>query len=544
MPVRRCNSHLIFLSSFLIFRFASLNNQYLYEMKSNLTKYRTGLLYVLQLLLIILFSFSNSFANIVVTVNGQANGAAFPQASIFQWNINGLANGAVVSNQLWIDLNGNGVIDPATDLLFVSFSETDGVAGGNDGPGDDDGIANGTISTSISGLSFPVRNYIFKSTSGIDSATSTFSITPMVSPTLYVSGKVTKGGNGMPNIVVRVEQSPNEYYALTDANGNYSVTTNLPAGTAVSVNVPTESFNSSLNGEIITPFQTDFILNSNVSGINFTITKAKMVTGFVSDTLGNAIAGLAINIYPANGGNGHNGRTDANGRDFISVDTGTYTVQFGSDQEPKGYIKTYYNQKNVGWLSDNITVVPSTDTLKNINAVIRNGGLIMGTFKNNGVSVRGNITAFLYNAAGNPQYEAWHDNTENFYYLFVPPGTYTIQFNLENGTSQVYYNQTFSWPGTAVTINSLSDTMKNINVDFSTVHKKYTFTGNGNWNSAGNWTNNLMPPSQLPSGDSIIINHIPGGQCFLNVPLNILPGGSMIVAEGKNLIIPGDLKLQ
>ncbi len=176
---------------------------------------------------------------------------------------------------------------------------------------------------------------------------------------------------------------------------------------------------------------------------------------------------------------------------------------------------------------------------------MRRGGLITGTFKNNGVSVQGGITAFGYNVGvNNPLYEAWHDSTENFYYLFVPPGNYTIQFNKENGSSQVYYNQTLSWPGTAVTINSWSDTAKNINVDFATIPHKFIFIGNGNWNLAANWKDNYIPSSQLLSGDSIIINHSPGGRCILNVSQHVLPGGIMIVETGKNLLIPGELKLQ
>ena len=170
-----------------------------------------------------------------MTIKGQANGATFGQGDSFLWNITGLSNGAFVYNQLWIDLNGNGIVDPGTDLLFVSFGETDGVSGGNNGPGDDDGLVNGNIYTNLSGLSFPTGNYIFKSRSGTDSTTSTFSITPMVSPSCYVNGKVTKNGSGLSYVTVAIEQSAGGYYTLTDSAGNYTIPTNLPAGTTVSV---------------------------------------------------------------------------------------------------------------------------------------------------------------------------------------------------------------------------------------------------------------------------------------------------------------------
>lgn len=513
-------------------------------MKSNCYKCKTVLSNALLLLpLLVLFSFSQSFAAIGITVNGQANGASFAQGVAFQWNITGLSNGANVSNQLWIDLNTNGIIEPATDLLFASFSQTDGVGGGNNGPGDEDGLANGAIATSIAGLSFPVGSYIFKTTSGVDAATSAYSITAMVSPTFFVSGKVTKTGIGMPNVTVRLAGPSGEYYALTDANGDYSIATDMPSGSAVSVSVP-KDFNSGLSSYIVSPNQANFILTANVGNVNFILLNGKIVTGYVRDTLGNAIADMSVYIYRSNGGNnGYDARTDINGKYSLAVDTGTYKVRFGYDQEHKGYLITYYNQKNVSWLSDDIHILPSTDTLKNINAILRNGALIMGTFKNNGISVRGGISAFAYNVPGSPLYEVWHDSTDNFYYLYVPPGTYTIQFNRENGGSQVYYNQTYSWPGNAVTLNLLSDTAKNINVEFSTIHTKYVFIGNGNWDASYNWKNNLMPPSTLMANDTIVLNHSPGGECILNVSMHILPGGFMTVAPGKNLLIKGELKL-
>ena len=287
-------------------------------------------------------------------------------------------------------------------------------------------------------------------------------------------------------------------------------------------------------------------MTGNDTAVNFKIVAGKIITGFVSDTLGNGIFNLQISIYPKTGGNGYNARTDGNGNYSVSVDTGAYTVQFGSDQEPKGYLKTYYNQKYVSSMSDTVFVSSSTDTVKNINAILRMGGLIMGTFMNNGFSARGGITAFAYNSPGSPLYEAWHDSTDNFYYLFVPPGVYTIQFNLENSSTHAYFYQTFSWPGTPVTVHSLTDTANNINVDFSSIPipHKFVFIGNGNWSNPGNWKDNLIAPSPLNPGDSIVINHFPGGQCYMDIPQFILPGGFMTVKPGDHLIIPGELKLQ
>ena len=71
----------------------------------------------------------------------------------------------------------------------------------------------------------------------------------------------------------------------------------------------------------------------------------------------------------------------------------------------------------------------------------------MGTYIKDGVPARGSIAVFDYNNPGNPLYEAWHDNTNPYYYLIVPPGTYSVQFTLENGQIQCYYDQTWFSPG-------------------------------------------------------------------------------------------------
>lgn len=63
----------------------------------------------------------------------------------------------------------------------------------------------------------------------------------------------------------------------------------------------------------------------------------------------------------------------------------------------------------------------------------------------------------------------------------------------------------------------------------------YTFTGSGNWNLANNWAGGLVPPNPIPAGTEIIVNHSNGGQCILNIPITVLPGGKISVPNGKTL---------
>ena len=72
----------------------------------------------------------------------------------------------------------------------------------------------------------------------------------------------------------------------------------------------------------------------------------------------------------------------------------------------------------------------------------------------------------------------------------------------------------------------------------------YTFTGNGYWNIAANWSNNTIPPLILSGSGQIIIDPVLNGECILNVPQMISKNSSISVATGKKLRIIGSLIIQ
>ncbi|MEO5891950.1 MAG: reprolysin-like metallopeptidase [Ferruginibacter sp.] len=77
-----------------------------------------------------------------------------------------------------------------------------------------------------------------------------------------------------------------------------------------------------------------------------------------------------------------------------------------------------------------------------------------------------------------------------------------------------------------------------------TVLSSYTFTGNGNWNVAANWSNNVIPPSPLPPYSAIVINPAGTGECILNVPVTISQGNPLTVMTGKKFTIQGNLTIE
>ncbi len=95
--------------------------------------------------------------------------------------------------------------------------------------------------------------------------------------------------------------------------------------------------------------------------------------------------------------------------------------------------------------------------------------------------------------------------------------------------------------GWGLSINNNSNTCTFTPTPLATT---YTFTGNGNWNVASNWSGNTVPPSVLPAGESIVINHIAGGNCVLNVTQTISAGANLTVVTGKNMLVQGNLNIQ
>jgi hypothetical protein len=72
----------------------------------------------------------------------------------------------------------------------------------------------------------------------------------------------------------------------------------------------------------------------------------------------------------------------------------------------------------------------------------------------------------------------------------------------------------------------------------------YTFTGNGNWSVASNWSNNIIPPAILNNGDQIKIDPAINGECILDVFQTVSSGSSLTVVTGKKFRVLGNLIIQ
>jgi hypothetical protein len=72
----------------------------------------------------------------------------------------------------------------------------------------------------------------------------------------------------------------------------------------------------------------------------------------------------------------------------------------------------------------------------------------------------------------------------------------------------------------------------------------YIFSGNGNWSQASNWTDNKKPPMSLETNSQVIIDPLPAGTCFLDIPFSIPVSSSMFINPGKKLLVNGNLVLE
>jgi hypothetical protein len=71
----------------------------------------------------------------------------------------------------------------------------------------------------------------------------------------------------------------------------------------------------------------------------------------------------------------------------------------------------------------------------------------------------------------------------------------------------------------------------------------YTFIGNGDWEVASNWLNNVIPPVDL-TGGIIYIDPVIDGECVLNGIQHLRDGNKLIVMPGKKFRVVSEVKIQ
>lgn len=78
----------------------------------------------------------------------------------------------------------------------------------------------------------------------------------------------------------------------------------------------------------------------------------------------------------------------------------------------------------------------------------------------------------------------------------------------------------------------------------SSARTVFRFIGNGNFSDNTNWEGGIAPKSPLAANAEIIIAPAGDGQCIVNIPFSLLPGGKFSILAGKKCLIQGGLTIK
>jgi hypothetical protein len=223
-------------------------------------------------------------------INNATSNFSMTSGDTIKWEFDCPA-GAAVNCEIWYDVNANGTIDPGTDVFYIAFTQIDGVASGQNGPGDLDGIANGHV-IFYQPVGIAPGKYIFKFSNGGSSITETGTVQPLASPAHTISGHVTPPpGKSAQYIDVQIDRNgdnrPNSWDAFTDVSGNFQIAMSADtAGNPWYIQVQ----NNQYAPAILTPQDTSITIIGNPSGINLVFqAAAAQVAGYLKDDSGTPI---------------------------------------------------------------------------------------------------------------------------------------------------------------------------------------------------------------------------------------------------------------
>ncbi len=382
-------------------------------------------------------------------VNGVSSNFTMVQGDSLKWEYN-LPVGGTAIGQIWIDLNGNGVIDTATDKLMFgqSFTETDGQSNNQNGPGDMDSTVNGHIYFALGNDGLAPAHYILRFTNNGVGQSVAGTMTALPSPAFTISGKITPPPSvSALNIVVGAQQNQNGggigWWALTDASGNYTINFNASAGgiqwdIAVQDQYPPYS---------VQPSDTTITLTGSISGLNFTFGQAvAKVVGYFKGGDGHVFANVSVSSSPQNGSQSKNATTDANGfYEFGYTANDINTNPIWSLQSNSDGVAPNYFPPQVGSIS-----IHQGDSLRvDLTAFVADNS-ITGTVTIDG-HAPGNLPFSLYAGSDSGYTNAYSNSTTGNFVFYVTKKIYNYYVGINTSSIPNGYgysnNSTNAHPG-------------------------------------------------------------------------------------------------
>ncbi len=223
-----------------------------------------------------------------------------------------------------------------------------------------------------------------------------------------------------------------------------------------------------------------------------------------------------------------------NGTGSLNRNVSTSPVTF-----PVGVSGTSYNPVNMtnSGALDSFSVRVTEGVLSSINPAEITIGAVNRTWViDEGVSGGSNMDiTFQWNTSDEQQ----GFNRANSYVASVcpPPPSCLSGYELLQG-SAASGTGTYTLSRNAITDFNLSDTFI-----VRTTPVLFTFTGDGNWNTPGNWSGGLVPITPIKPGWEVTIDP-PTGQCNFTGDLIIEKGAILRVQPGKILNVTGNIVQQ
>ncbi|MBE2270800.1 MAG: carboxypeptidase regulatory-like domain-containing protein [Anaerolinea sp.] len=265
----------------------------------------------------------------------------------------------------------------------------------------------------------------------------TLDLAGIVTGTVYQADGVTP----IPNLGVSFYNAATGNHVMgtgTDSSGNYTIS--LPAGT-YTAEAHGDGWVSEYYNETDWQSATHIVVTAGgtVSGVNFTLDPAGMVTGTVYQADGvTPIPNAGVSFFDA-ATNQHIMGTgvDGSGNYTISLPAGTYAANAHTD----GWVSEYYNEAGLDWQNATDIVVTVGNTVSGVNFTLDPAGMITGTvYQADGVTPIPFVSVSFFDAATGNHIMGTGTNDSGVYMISLPAGTYVANAHGDGWLTE-YYNE-------------------------------------------------------------------------------------------------------
>lgn len=390
-----------------------------------------------------------------LVINGSSTHFTMMSGDLISWSYD-LPVGGTANIEIWLDVNGNHILEPSTDVIWHAFSQTDGQFN-NYGPPDMDGEVNGHIIFEAN-VGLAPTEYILLFTNNNATVSISGTVTPLISPALTISGTITvPPGKSAQYLVLNLEADGENnnggfWTAISDINGYFEIQMNSDTtGNPWRLGIDNSyRISSSVQSPQSIYLTLDPGIATNYPGNNFEfIQAAAEVKGIITDENGNPKIGEDV-FVSANMG--------AMNRFTRSILDGSYSIGFLSNELPLMNVwlgAGNTNDPSIVSAAKQIPIIDSGDVIiknlkiYNVNSTISGVVTLNGVPPNMNLEIHAHVqdTAFV---------RTWTD-LEGNYSLNVSNLLYNYVLNVVNLPSNYSQYSITAHPG-----------QTNVNFNFTT----------------------------------------------------------------------------